>query len=100
MNILANNYMDILVDHTNCKILMKVRSLIYFKRLFMPNVIHNLHQIIFSVIDALNDDLTNAENPKNRDRASQLVNNLDPNFIISTMFMADLMYILTKMIKI
>src|SRR6266536_14480 len=66
----------------------------------MSNVVYNLHQIIFSVIDALNDDLANAENPKNKDRASQLINNLDPNFIILTMFMADLMYILTKMIKI
>ena len=66
----------------------------------MSNVVHNLYQVIFSVIDALNDDLANAENPKNKDRASQLINNLDPNFIISTMFMADLMYILTKMIKI
>ncbi|PKK55931.1 hypothetical protein RhiirC2_476945 [Rhizophagus irregularis] len=60
----------------------------------MSNVVHNLHQIIFSVIDALNDDMNNAENPKERDRTSQLISSLDPNFIISTMFLADLMYIL------
>jgi hypothetical protein len=79
---------------------LNILNIINTRWLSMSNVIHNLHQIIFSVIDALNDDLANAENPKDRDRASQLVNNLDPNFIISTMFMADLMYILTKMIKI
>src|SRR6266540_7307559 len=33
------------------------------------------------------------------DKASQLVNALDPKFIIITMFLADLMYILSKMIK-
>ncbi|CAB5382610.1 unnamed protein product [Rhizophagus irregularis] len=43
--------------------------------------------------------MNNAENPKERDRTSQLISSLDPNFIISTMFLADLMYILTKMIK-
>ncbi|CAB5369683.1 unnamed protein product [Rhizophagus irregularis] len=43
--------------------------------------------------------MNNAENPKERDRTSQLISSLDPNFIISTMFLADLMYILIKMIK-
>ena len=66
----------------------------------MSNVVHNLHQVIFSVIDALNDDMINTDNPKDRTRASQLVNNFDPEFIISTMFLADLIYILSKMIKI
>ncbi|CAI2197875.1 17662_t:CDS:1, partial [Funneliformis geosporum] len=51
-------------------------------------------------IDALNDDMVNAENFKDKDQASQLVSNLDPEFIISTIFLADLMYILSKMIKI
>lgn len=35
---------------------------------------------LFSVIDALNDDAINAENPKDRIRATQLINNLDTEF--------------------
>ena len=66
----------------------------------MLNVVHNLHQIIFSIMDALNNDMTNAVSSKDRDQTSQLVNNLDPNFIISTIFLADLIYILSKIIKI
>ncbi|GET50187.1 hypothetical protein RIR_jg32610.t1 [Rhizophagus irregularis DAOM 181602=DAOM 197198] len=45
---------------------------------------------LFSVIDALNDDAINAENPKDRIWATQLINNLDTEFIISTMLLADL----------
>ncbi len=89
-----------LMQDINEDLQLNILNIINTRWLSMSNVVHNLHQIIFSVIDALNDDLANAENPKNKDRASQLINNLDPNFIISTMFMADLMYILTKMIKI
>src|SRR2546430_3947346 len=69
---------------------LTILNIINTRWLSMSNVVHNLHQIIFSVIDALNDDLANGENPKDKDWASQLINNLDPNFIISTMFMADL----------
>jgi hypothetical protein len=79
---------------------LTILNIINTRWLSMSNVVHNLYQIIFSIIDALNDDMSNAENQKDRDRASQLVSNLDPKFIISTMFLADLMYILTKMIKI
>src|SRR5581483_1927140 len=79
---------------------LTVLNIINTRWLSMSNVVHNLHQIIFSVIDALNDDMGNAENLKEREWASQLISNLDPNFIISTIFLADLMYILTKMIKI
>lgn len=79
---------------------LTILNIINTRWLPMSNVVHNLHQVIFSVIDALNDDVNNVENSKDRDRASQLVSNLDPEFIISTMFLADLMYILSKMIKI
>ncbi|CAB5383548.1 unnamed protein product [Rhizophagus irregularis] len=63
------------------------------------HIANNVPVLRYLVIDALNDDMNNAENPKERDRTSQLISSLDPNFIISTMFLADLMYILTKMIK-
>ena len=78
---------------------LTILNIINTRWLSISNVVHNLHQVIFSVIDALNDDMVNAENSKDRDRASQLVSNLDPEFIISIMFLADLMYILSKMIK-
>ncbi|PKC75761.1 hypothetical protein RhiirA1_448381 [Rhizophagus irregularis] len=68
------------------------------ENLFMTSVhciAHRLHlagqdvakEVLFSVIDALNDDAINAENPKDRIRATQLINNLDTEFIISTMFL-------------
>jgi len=78
---------------------LTILNIVNTRWLFMSNVVHNLYQVIFSVIDALNDDMINAEHSKDRDKASQLVNALDPKFIITTMFLADLMYILSKMIK-
>ena len=48
-------------------------------------------KLFFSIIDALTNDMNNGDTSKDRDRASKLVNSLDPKFIISTMFLADLM---------
>ncbi|PKK65765.1 hypothetical protein RhiirC2_785679 [Rhizophagus irregularis] len=61
------------------------------KNLFMTSVhciAHRHHlagqvvakEVLFSVIDALNDDAINAEYPKDRIRATQLINNLDTEF--------------------
>src|SRR3954451_20273658 len=88
-----------LMQDANEDLQLNILNIINTRWLSMSNVVHNLHQIIFSVIDALNDDMNNAENSRDKTRASQLVDNLDPNFIILTMFFADLMYILSKMIK-
>ena len=89
-----------LIQDTNNDPQLTILNIINTRWLSMSNVVHNLHQILFSVIDALNDDMINAENSRDKARVSQLIDNLDPNFIISTMFLADLMYILSKMIKI
>lgn len=78
---------------------LAILNIINTRWLSMSNVVHNLHQVIFSIIDALTNDMNNGENSKDRDRASKLISSLDPNFIISTMFLADLLYILSKMIK-
>ncbi len=43
--------------------------------------------------------MINTKHSKDRDKASQLVNALNLKFIIIIMFLADLMYILSKMIK-
>ncbi|RGB44033.1 hypothetical protein C1646_749000 [Rhizophagus diaphanus] len=71
---------------------LTILNIINTRWLSTSNVAHNLHQVIFSVIDALNDDAINAENPKDRIRATRLINTLDPEFTISTMLLADLMY--------
>ena len=89
-----------LIQDTNNDPQLTVLNIINTRWLSMSNVVHNLHQILFSIIDALNDDMINAENSRDKARVSQLIDNLDPNFIISTIFLADLMYILSKMIKI
>ena len=78
---------------------LTILNIINTRWLFMSNVVHNLYQVIFSVINALNDDMINVEHFKNKDKASQLVNTLDLKFIITIIFLADLMYILSKMIK-
>ncbi|GET02905.1 ribonuclease H-like domain-containing protein [Rhizophagus clarus] len=88
-----------LIQDMNNDLQLTILNIINMRWLSISNIVHNLHQIIFSVIDALNDDMNNAENPRDKIRASQMVNNLDSNFIISTMFLADLITILRQYMK-
>jgi len=59
-----------LMQDINEDLQLNILNIINTRWLSMSNVVHNLHQIIFSVIDALNDDLANAKNPKDKDRTS------------------------------
>ncbi|CAI2199915.1 5730_t:CDS:1, partial [Funneliformis geosporum] len=68
--------------------------------LSMSNCVKNLHQILDSVIDALCYDAEFGEKPSNQDLAKNLLDDLDYEFVISTKFFADLMFILTKLINI
>ena len=65
----------------------------------MSNVVSNLYQILDSIIDALNFDRMNANNQKDRNRAAKLLELLDSKFKLSTMYMADLTYILSILCK-
>ena len=62
----------------------------------MSNSLKNLHQILDSIINALRYD---AEIEKNN-LAKNLLDELDYEFIISTKYLADLMFILTKLINV
>ena len=61
---------------------LTILNIINTRWLSMSNVVHNLHQIIFSVID----DMNNAENSRDKTQAFQLVDNLDPNFNVFSGF--------------
>ncbi|CAG8519247.1 17882_t:CDS:2 [Cetraspora pellucida] len=65
--------------------------------LSISNSVKNLHQILDSVIDALR---YNIELDKNNYLAKNLLDELDYEFVISTKYLADLMFILTKLINI
>jgi hypothetical protein len=69
-----------LIQEMNDDTQLIILNIINTRWLSMSNVVHNLHQIIFSIIDVLNDDINNAENSRDKIRASQLIDNLDPNF--------------------
>ncbi len=78
---------------------LTILNIINTRWLSMLNIVYNLYQVIFLVINILNDDIINAEHSKDKNKAFQLVNALDLKFIIIIIFLADLMYILSKMIK-
>ncbi|CAG8535073.1 14457_t:CDS:1, partial [Dentiscutata heterogama] len=65
--------------------------------LSMSNSVKNLHQILDSVIDALRYDI---ELDKKNYQAKNLLDKLDYEFVIATKYLADLMFILTKLINI
>ena len=62
-------------------------------------MVSNLYQILDSIIDALNFDKMNAIDQRDRDRATKVLELLDSKFKLSTMYMADLTYILSILCK-
>jgi len=49
---------------------LTILNIVNIRWLSILNIVHNLYQIIFSVIDALNDNMINAKHFKDRDKAS------------------------------
>ncbi|CAB4429571.1 unnamed protein product [Rhizophagus irregularis] len=70
---------------------LAILNIVNTRWLSMSNSVKNLHQILDSVIDALRYDA---------DLASNLLDELNCDFIISTKYLADLMFILTKLINV
>ena len=66
----------------------------------MSNAINNLHQILDSVKNALSHGMIITENKQDQKKAKELLDYLDSDFILITKFLADLMYILSKLINI
>ena len=75
---------------------LNILNIVNTRWLSMSNSVKNLHQILDSIIDALRYD---AEIEKNN-LAKNLLDELDYEFIISTKYLADLMFILIKLINV
>jgi len=84
-----------LMQEINDEPTLKVLNLCDTQWLSLSNSVHNLHQIMNSVLAALNDDMLEGD-----EHASVLFGQLDQDFISATMFLADLMNILKRLIKI
>ncbi|CAG8763530.1 15065_t:CDS:2, partial [Gigaspora rosea] len=68
--------------------------------LSLSNAVSNLHQIIFSIKDALYDKALNDSCVKTRHRAKALYDDIDSKFILATKYLADLLSIISKLTKI
>ncbi|PKY62859.1 hypothetical protein RhiirA4_551333 [Rhizophagus irregularis] len=76
---------------------LAILNIINMRWLSISNSVKNLHQILYSVINALHYD---AEFDKKNHLASNLLDELNCDFIISTKYFANLMFILTKLINV
>ena len=84
-----------MMQEINNEPILTVLNLCDTQWLSLSNSVHNLHQIMNSVLAALNDDMLEGD-----EHASVLLEQLDQNFISATMFLTDLTNILKKLIKI
>jgi hypothetical protein len=79
---------------------LSVLRVVNTRWLSLSNAISNLHQIIFSVIDALEDDMNNNTCNKTRQRAQRIYEDLDSEFILATKFLADILFTFSNLTKI
>ena len=59
----------------------------------------NLHQIIFSIIDALDDDAINNACKKTWQQAQRLREDIDSEFILATKFLANILFTFSNLTK-
>ncbi|CAG8813921.1 10504_t:CDS:2, partial [Cetraspora pellucida] len=103
-NYFSSSYKQMLnlkiIQKTNKDPQLNFLNIINTRWLSMLNAINNLHQILDSVKDALNYDIITVENKQDKKKTEELLNNLDSNFTLITKFLANLMFILTKLINL
>ena len=68
--------------------------------LSLSNAVSNLHQIIFSVKDALNDEALNNPCTKTKQRARSLYDDIDSKFILATKYLADILSTISKLTRV
>ncbi|PKC53807.1 hypothetical protein RhiirA1_509095 [Rhizophagus irregularis] len=88
-----------MIQESNDDLQLAILNIINTRWLSLSNVVKNLYQILDSIIDALNFDSLHAGDQRDRDRAKKLLELVDSKFKISTMYMADLTYLLTILCK-
>ncbi len=88
-----------IIQETNDDLQLTILNIISTRWLLLSNIVSNLYQILDSIIDALNFDRMNANDQRDRNRAAKLLELLDSKFKLSTMYMADLTYILSILCK-
>jgi len=88
-----------MIQETNDDPQLTVLNIINTRWLSLSNVVSNLYQILDLIIDPLNFDKMNAIDQRDRDRATKVLELLDSKFKLSTMYMADLTYILSILCK-
>ncbi|CAG8724255.1 46317_t:CDS:2, partial [Gigaspora margarita] len=79
---------------------LSILQVVSTRWLSLSNVVSNLHQIIFSVIDALQADAVNNSTTKAKLCAQNLLEELDANFILATKFLADILSIILALCKV
>ena len=79
---------------------LSVLRIINTRWLSLSNAVSNLHQIIFSIISALDDDATNNKCNKTQQRAQRLREDIDSEFILATKFLADILFTFSNLTKI
>ncbi|CAB5389461.1 unnamed protein product [Rhizophagus irregularis] len=88
-----------MIQESNDDLQLAILNIINTRWLSLSNVVKNLYQILDSIIDALNFDSLHAGDQRDRDRAKKLLELVDSKFKTSTMYMADLTYLLTILCK-
>ena len=88
-----------MIQESNDDPQLAILNIINTRWLSLSNVVKNLYQILDSIIDALNFDSLHASDQRDRDRAKKILELIDSKFKITTMYMADLTYILTILCK-
>ncbi len=88
-----------MIQESNDDPQLAILNIINTRWLSLSNVVKNLYQILDSIIDALNFDSLHASDQRDRDRTKKILELIDSKFKITTMYMADLTYILTILCK-
>jgi hypothetical protein len=88
-----------MIQETNDDPQLAVLNIINTRWLSLSNVVQNLYQIIDSIIDALELDKVNTNDRREKERITKLLDALDPKFRLTTMYMADLTFILSNLCK-
>ncbi|CAG8681751.1 31136_t:CDS:1, partial [Racocetra persica] len=79
-----------MIQETNDEPQLCLLNIINTRWLSISNMVHNLHQILNSIKDALNYDFITTESKQDKEKAKKLIDCLNLDFVLTTKFLADL----------